>query len=602
MSRALGPRAPVTSSAAAPGWIVLVCCWAIPVTGWVVWAGARIAAALAGGHVARFGFGFCAALAAGRTRVAWPGVPTGAVAACTVVIAAAIAAAITAIWVKAAPRLLHAADDPVAALSRRHRRRNAPMTLPAVAVRATHLRPSLKDRPAGQIGPRDAGMMLGDLLRPGQEPGPAFYSDWRDTETDFMGPGGGKTTARAIPLTLDAPGAVAATSNKSDLWAATAAIRAAMGPVWLFDPCDICHQEQAFWWDALAALTSVEPAHRMASHFVLTVEDPGRRELWGPAAQTLLTALFLAAASSGRTLEDVAMWLDQPAMPAAASLLAAAGYKTLASSLLGTQNGAPETRDGIYETARTAAKALRDDAVMKWVTPQPGLPPFNPASLARGTGTLYLLSENRSYAGPLIAAVTDLVIRTGIRQAERAGGRLDPPLEIILDEAANICRIADLPDLYSHLGSRGIVPVTILQSYEQGISTWGESGMAALWGASTKKMIGSGVSSPRLAREVSSLVGQHDVPVRSVTLGESRGASEQISLRRQDIMETADIAAIPPGTALLLAAGARPALLQLRTWFTGPRQAEISGHIARAEEMIRDGARAGTGPEDGEAA
>jgi TraM recognition site of TraD and TraG len=48
-----------------------------------------------------------------------------------------------------------------------------------------------------------------------------------------------------------------------------------------------------------------------------------------------------------------------------------------------------------------------------------------------------------------------------------------------LDEAANICHIADLPDLYSHLGSRGITPVTILQSYEQGITVCGEHGMAA---------------------------------------------------------------------------------------------------------------------------
>jgi hypothetical protein len=60
-----------------------------------------------------------------------------------------------------------------------------------------------------------------------------------------------------------------------------------------------------------------------------------------------------------------------------------------------------------------------------------------------------------------------------------AAGRLDPPMVLVLDEAANICRIADLPDLYSHLGSRGMVPVTILQSYQQGVSVWGEPGMAA---------------------------------------------------------------------------------------------------------------------------
>jgi len=32
---------------------------------------------------------------------------------------------------------------------------------------------------------------------------------------------------------------------------------------------------------------------------------------------------------------------------------------------------------------------------------------------------------------------------------------------LVLDEVANICRIADLPQQYSHLGSRSIVPVAI---------------------------------------------------------------------------------------------------------------------------------------------
>jgi type IV secretory pathway TraG/TraD family ATPase VirD4 len=411
-----------------------------------------------------------------------------------------------------------------------------------------------------------------------------------------MGPGGGKTTSRGIPLTLAAPGAVVATSNRSDLWAATSAIRAAHGQVWLFDPCRICYQPQRFWWDALAGVNGVETAHRLASHFVLTVEDPAKRELWGPAAQTLLTALFLAAATDGRTLNDPAKWLDQPANPAPASLLEKAGFHNLASSLLGTQNGAHETRDGIYETARTAAKALRDDEVMRWLTPQPGLPCFNPASFPASTGTLYLLSESRSYAAPLIAAITDLVIRAAVRRAQQSGGRLDPPLPILLDEAANICRIADLPDLYSYLGGHGICPVTILQSYEQGVTVWGESGMAALWGAATIKLIGAGVDSPRLNREVSDLVGPHDVPVRSIGLGETRGITENISLRQQPILHASDIRAFEPGTALLLASGLRPARIRLRMWFNGPRRAEIEGHVARATELIKAGASAGSTP------
>jgi type IV secretory pathway TraG/TraD family ATPase VirD4 len=401
-----------------------------------------------------------------------------------------------------------------------------------------------------------------------------------------MAPRSGKTTVLAIPSVLSAPGPVVATSNKADVWAATAAIRLSdTGLVWLFDPQKITHQPQAWWWNLLLGLRTVEEADRLAGHFVLTVADDKKRDLWGPAAQDLLAALFLAAPSSGGSLHDVGQWLAEPAVPTPIELLSAAGFGAMATSLRGAQNGATETRDGIYQTARTAARCLSDPDIMAWVTPCP-LPSLDPVQFAAECGTLYLLSKSRSAAAPLIAALTDTVIRAAEQRAEREGGRLDPPLTVVLDEAANICRIADLPDLYSHLGSRGITPVTILQSYEQGVTVWGEQGMAALWGAATIKVIGGGVDSPRLTRDLATLVGQHDVAVRSVSYSDGK-ASESVSLRRQDILEPAAIRAIPPGTALLLATGIRPALITLRPWYKGPRAVEITACRDDAEHKIR---------------
>ncbi|GAB3910811.1 hypothetical protein GCM10027612_87340 [Microbispora bryophytorum subsp. camponoti] len=48
---------------------------------------------------------------------------------------------------------------------------------------------------------------------------------------------------------LSAPGAVVATSNKEDLWAATAELREQRGTVWLFDPQSIAYQPQRWWWN-----------------------------------------------------------------------------------------------------------------------------------------------------------------------------------------------------------------------------------------------------------------------------------------------------------------------------------------------------------------
>ena len=214
--------------------------------------------------------------------------------------------------------------------------------------------------------------------------GVPLYASWEDTTVGFMAPRSGKTTAMGVPYVLSAPGAVVATSIKADLWAATAAIRAERGGrVWLFDPQRITCQQQEWWWDPLRGLTTVEAAHRMATHFVVTVADGRQRDLWGPAAQELLCALFLAAAASGRTLRDVARWLDETASPTPAELLDGAGFRALASALRGAQNGAPETRDGIYQTARTAAACLHDEEIMPWVSPPPrSLPVFSADAFA----------------------------------------------------------------------------------------------------------------------------------------------------------------------------------------------------------------------------
>ena len=352
------------------------------------------------------------------------------------------------------------------------------------------------------MDPAQAGLNLGQLMRAGGRRGAAVYASWEDTVVAFMAPRSGKTTTQAIPFVLSAPGPVIATSNKSDLWAATAALReqATGGRVWLFDPQHITYQPQTWWWNLLEHLHTVEEAHRLAGHFVLTVADENRRDLWGPAAQDLLSALFLAAASAGLTLHDVAGWLNEPAVPTPAELLMDAGFTC--HGRLAARRAERRGRDPGRDLPDRADRRQGDDRPARsWPgSPHPRrgiLPVFDPDAFAASRDTLYLLSKSRSAAAPLIAALSDTAMRAAERHAERLGGRLDPPLVVPLDEAANICRIADLPDLYSHLGSRGIIPVTILQSYEQGVTVWGEHGMAALWGAATKKIIGAGVELAR---------------------------------------------------------------------------------------------------------
>jgi hypothetical protein len=118
---------------------------------------------------------------------------------------------------------------------------------------------------------------------------------------------------------------------------------------------------------------------------------------------------------------------------------------------------------------------------------------------------LELLSHPQGDASavqPLVGALTDQVLQAAIRSAEVNSGHLDPPLVTVLNEAANVCKIRDLPALYSHLGSRGISVWTILQSYRQGQTVWGDNGMDILWSAAIK-IIGSGLDDPKLTDDLS---------------------------------------------------------------------------------------------------
>jgi len=591
MARAITPTGGGSTDTAA--WVIPAAAAVAAVIGGALWTAGGLASVLAGRgwHSPPFTLTTLIAIVRNGTGGFWPGtdprlVLGGAASlTCLVLLPAALLAVRG--WLRAP-----AAGDPRRSLARPAHL--APLLRRPAAVRAQRLRPSLTDRKAKSLPAGDIGVLLGRL-------GSAeLFCSWEDVAVAFMAPRSGKTTTLAVPITLAAPGPVVLTSNKVEGWKETAALRATHTGqrVWTFDPQRIAHTPQDWWWNPLRNLTTVAEANRLAGHFVATVEDD-RRDIWGPAAKELLATLLLAAAVGGQTLLEVYAWLANEATPVPSGLLREHGYDLLARTLRGTQDSPPETRGSVYFTARAATACLRDDQITAWVTPPPTPTPhstgpvpveFQPESFPTSRQTLYLLSKDEGgSAGPLVAALTDRVLRCGVTAAERAGGRLDPPMVLVLDEAANICRIADLPALYSHLGSRGIVPLTILQSYSQAVGVWGETGTKALWGAATIKLIGAGMDDPTFAEDLSRLVGDHDVPTVSRNTGGSgfgAGGSSTHATRQQRILPASAVRELAKGRALLLATGTKPALITLQPWYTGPHAAQITAAETTALQLI----------------
>ncbi|MFJ4829830.1 type IV secretory system conjugative DNA transfer family protein [Streptomyces sp. NPDC088747] len=457
------------------------------------------------------------------------------------------------------------------------RRELAGMGPAGIAARARELRPSLKGRE--HLHPDETGNLLGDL----EPSGPELRSSYEDVELDLMAPRAGKSTGIAVPRVLRAQGAVLLTSNKSDVYSVTRAEREKAGTVWTFDPQGIAHAPREMWWDILSDCHTIEGARRLAGHFVASVnDDQSKKDFWISAAQNTLTALFLAAARGKGSVLDLLAWLADPADRTPVDLLRDVNMVAMAEQLQGTVRGAVETRDGIYETARQCVACLLDPEIVKWVTPDPSLPQFRPDVHVLGKDTLYLLSKDGGgSAAGVIAGLADATLRAGVVAAERTGGRLDPPMTAVLDEAANVCRISDLPDLYSHLGSRGINVVTLLQSYRQGSRVWGDAGMDALWSAATVKLLGAGLDDADFVEKISKLVGNQDIRTPSISRSKE-GTSRSYSYRLDPVLPPDKIRALPKGTALLLATGVRPALIRLRPWYKEPNAAVISA-AAKAE-------------------
>ncbi|MBW0113826.1 type IV secretory system conjugative DNA transfer family protein [Pseudonocardia abyssalis] len=494
------------------------------------------------------------------------------------------------------------ADDPQRSLL--GRRELGDLSGDAAAERARRLRPSLDgDEPA------DRGLRLLSIGRRD------VWMSWEDVGLVVMGPRANKTSALAVPTVLAAPGLVVATSNKADLWALTSGLRGRAGPVWTFDPQLIAHARQTWWWDPLRSIRDVEPAERMeaasrlAGHFMGTIGGNRRDPFFHSAAEQVLTSTLLAAAlQDGGTVRDVVSWL-QPGSRDAVAALDAAGALVEAADLESTLHGADVTTKGILQTARTATKALTSERILRWITPPHTWlsPPVDPPieldmwDLLRaaqdGRATVHLLSkEGAGTAAPVVTALVDRILEAAELLAQARGGRLDPPVVAVLDEAANICPIRQLPQLYSHYGSRGIQVLTMLQSYQQGVGVWGEQGMQALWSAATIKVVGAGVDDHAFLQRLSGLIGDHDVEKTSTSIDRTRGASRQYSTAREPILPASVLRALPRDQAVLLATGRRAGLGRLHPWYRERDNTDISGYADIALEELCRAAAIALGP------
>jgi type IV secretory pathway TraG/TraD family ATPase VirD4 len=382
----------------------------------------------------------------------------------------------------------------------------------------------------------------------------------------FAGPRAGKTGA-LMGILLDAPGAVIATSTKTDILDVTRGQRAKRGPVWVFDPDGLTDDGSTITFDPLTGCTDPGVVMDRASDLLDGVgAKSDDAEHWLNLARQALTALLHAAALGGYTMADVQRWIAHPDDRAKGDVL----YELRAANATGFEQQATQfftnnerTRSSISTTIMPALSWLSVPSAA--AAAAPGGVPFDVARLLAETGTVYLLGADDKKTAPLVTALTAHIARQAKRIAVKTPGRrLDPQLTMVLDEAALICLIP-LDKWTGDFGSRGITLHISAQSRAQLRDRFGEAAAGALMTNVTTKVLLAGTADDDDLQFWSTLCGER---LEQVTTRDRTTGGVSISDRRVPVLTPGQVAQLRAGQALIITRGMPPAIGRVKMAWT----------------------------------
>jgi type IV secretion system protein VirD4 len=387
----------------------------------------------------------------------------------------------------------------------------------------------------------------------------------------------GKTTGLAIPAILEWDGPVVATSTKGDLVADTIGWRAEQGRVQVFDPAGATSFEAA-GWSPLARCETWAGATRTAWELAMaakaaTGQDASLAGFWfGSAAKSLAPYLF-AAARTGLGMDGVARWID------------AEEHDELIAILRLLNEDAVLAHEATFRRELRARSSLFQ--VMQQVA-SPYLDPLVAASAERheivpedlldgGAHTLYVSAPHHDQARfrPLFAMLVAQIITAIYERVARAGARLERPVLPVLDEAANIAPVEDLPTLAS-TAAMGLQLVTVFQDLAQVKTRYGQTSGTVV-NNHRAKLILPGVSDLETLDLMSRLSGEEEVSRRSVTSDQGGRRSSTTSSQWRRLAPVEAVRQIPSGRAVLLYGNLPPVRLRLRPWYRSRRLRHAAG-------------------------
>ncbi|WP_432248942.1 type VI secretion protein [Streptomyces sanyensis] len=285
----------------------------------------------------------------------------------------------------------------------------------------------------------------------------------------------------AVRALLDAEGPALVTTSDPAVWSETKDARAKLGPVFVYDPGHLCDTPSRLHWSPAEGCEDAARAAARATALLAPVRPHALADAaMADTAETLLRCWLHAAAIDGRPFRQVHRWAQGTSAQDPVRILrthprAAGGLAGLLESALTAH---PERRDIATQLTSRALSALSSVHIREACTAH-RTDSLALESFVNEAGTLYVVGEAvedpRTHPGavPLLTALVADVVERGRRVAERSsGGRLDPPLTLVLDDVAAVAPFPLLPWLLTDGQNRGLPTLALLRSPEQGRSRW----------------------------------------------------------------------------------------------------------------------------------
>jgi type IV secretion system protein VirD4 len=293
-------------------------------------------------------------------------------------------------------------------------------------------------------------------------------------------------------------------------------------------------------------------------------------DFWYSTAAKLLAPLLFGAATSGRTMADVVRWVDTQDVDEVFDALSAAGSRSALQAMRAAWGRDDRQRSAVYTTAETVVEVFADPVVA--ASESMGVDPelggrIDPARLIENSDTLYLCApaHDQRRLRPLFATLVTQVIEAAYERAGCRGEPLDPPLLVVLDEAANVAPLAELDVLASTAAGHGVQLVTVWQDLAQLHARYG-AGAGSVVNNHRVKVFLSGIADPSTLEHASALIGETELRSWGPTVDGYGSISRTDSPALRRLAPADALRRVPPGEAVALSGHLPPIRLRLRPW------------------------------------